>query len=157
MRSVSNLLGRSTLLRAVVLAIAAVPAVATAASQIVMHRDPGCGCCSEWAAQVRTQFGRAVSIVDDANRIAFQRRVGVPTDLSSCHTATIDGMVFEGHVPIEDMKRLLASRATGIKGLAVPGMPIGSPGMEVPGMRAQRYDVIAFGPNGRRVFARHGD
>ena len=132
------------------------PAAAFAAQEISMHRDPGCGCCSAWAAQVAKQFGRKVQIVDDANRPAFQREVGVPRALSSCHTAIIDGMAFEGHVPMADMKRVLAERPAGVKGLAVAGMPIGSPGMEVPGVKAQRYDVIAFGTNGSRIYARHG-
>jgi hypothetical protein len=78
----------------------------------------------------------------------------VPAALSSCHTAIIDGMAFEGHVPIADVKRALATRPKGVKGLAVAGMPIGSPGMEVPGVQAQRYSVIAFGPGGQKVFAR---
>ena len=134
----------------------AVPAVASAAADIAMHRDPGCGCCEKWAAQVRQQFGRKVQIIDDANRDAFQRRVGVPADLSSCHTAIIDGMAFEGHVPIADMKRALAQHSKGVRGLAVAGMPLGSPGMEMPGMKAQPYEVVAFGPGGRRIFARHG-
>lgn len=132
------------------------PATAMAAADIAMHRDPGCGCCEKWAAQVRQQFGRKVQIIDDANRGALQRRIGVPADLSSCHTAIVDGMAFEGHVPIADMKRVLAQRPKGVRGLAVAGMPLGSPGMEVPGMKAQTYSVIAFGPGGRRVYATHG-
>lgn len=133
-----------------------IPAVASAAADIAMHRDPGCGCCEKWAAQVRQQFGRKVQIIDDANRGSFQRRVGVPAALASCHTAIIDGMAFEGHVPIADMKRALAQHPRGVRGLAVAGMPLGSPGMEVPGGRSQSYDVIAFGAGGQRVFARHG-
>lgn len=134
----------------------AIPATAMAAADIAMHRDPGCGCCEKWAAQVRQQFGRKVQIIDDADRGALQRRVGVPADLSSCHTAIVDGMAFEGHVPIADMKRALAQRPKGVRGLAVAGMPLGSPGMEVAGMKAQPYNVVAFGPSGRRVFAHHG-
>lgn len=133
----------------------AVPAVASAAADIAMHRDPGCGCCEKWAAQVSQQFGRKVRVIDDANRANFQRRVGVPADLSSCHTTIVDGMAFEGHVPINDMKRALAQRPKGVRGLAVAGMPLGSPAMEVPGMRPQSYAVVAFGPKGQRVFARH--
>jgi len=120
-----------------------------------MYRDPGCGCCEKWSAQVRQQFGRKVRIIDDANRIALQRKVGVPADLGSCHTAIVDGMAFEGHVPIADMKRALAQRPSGVRGLAVAGMPLGSPGMEVVGMKPQRYEVIAFGRGGRHLFARH--
>ena len=132
-----------------------VPAAAVAADAILVHRDPGCGCCGEWARQVKAQFGRAVRIVDDANRPALMKARGVPGDLASCHTAIIDGMTFEGHVPIADMKRALAQRPKGVSGLAVAGMPLGSPGMEVPGRPAQAFEVIAFGPSGRRVFARH--
>lgn len=134
----------------------AVPAAAMAAGPIVVHRDPGCGCCEKWASMVKAQFGRQVQIVDDAKRSAFQRAHGVPADLASCHTAVTDGMTFEGHVPIADMKRLIATHPKGITGLAVAGMPMGSPGMEMPGMRGQAYDVIAFGPGGRKVFAHHG-
>ena len=133
-----------------------IPAVASAAADIAMHRDPGCGCCEKWAAQVRQQFGRKVQIIDDDRREVLQRKIGLPADLVSCHTAIIDGMAFEGHVPIADMKRALAQHPKGVRGLAVAGMPMGSPGMEVPGMRTQPYDVIAFGAAGRRVFASHG-
>src|SRR3546814_5584705 len=79
-------------------------------------------------------------MVDDQNRSALQRARGVPASLSSCHTALIDGMVFEGHVPMADMKRVLAQRPKGVSGLAVAGMPIGSPGMEVPGRRGDRSE-----------------
>lgn len=132
-----------------------VPSVAVAADAILVHRDPGCGCCGEWARIVKAQFGRAVRIVDDANRSALMKARGVPADLASCHTAIIDGMSFEGHVPIADMKRALVQRPKGVRGLAVAGMPLGSPGMEVPGRPAQPFEVVAFGPSGRRVFARH--
>ncbi len=132
-----------------------VPAATVAADAILVHRDPGCGCCGEWARIVKAQFGRAVRIVDDANRPTLMKARGVPADLASCHTAIIDGMTFEGHVPMADMKRSLAQRPKSVSGLAVGGMPLGSPGMEVPGRPAQAFEVIAFGPGGRRVFARH--
>ncbi len=121
-----------------------------------MHRDPGCGCCEKWAAQVRQQFGRNVRSVDDANRVLFQRQVGVPVGLGSCHTAIVDGMAFEGHVPIADMKRALGQHSKGVRGLAVAGMPMGSPGMAVAGSKPQPYDVIAFGLTGQRIYAHHG-
>jgi hypothetical protein len=120
-----------------------------------MHRDPGCGCCEKWAQQVRAAFGRKIQIVDDSKRSALQRKVGLPTHLASCHTALIDGMAFEGHVPVADMKGLLAEKPAGVKGLALAGMPLGSPGMEAPGYRKDRYNVIAFGTGQPRVFARH--
>lgn len=128
---------------------------ALAVGPVRMHRDPGCPCCEKWAGQVKAQFGRAVRVIDDTNRPALMRARGVPADLASCHTAIIDGMTFEGHVPVTDMKRALATHPKGVAGLAVAGMPMGSPGMEMPGMKAVHYDVIAFGPAGRRVFARH--
>ena len=137
------------------LAIALVATPALAASEAVMHRDPGCGCCEKWAAQVRKAFGRSVKVIDDANRPALQRRVGLPAHLASCHTALIDGMAFEGHVPVADMKRVLAAKPKGVRGLAVAGMPLGSPGMEAPGYPADRYNVIAFGSGKTSVFAKH--
>ena len=142
-------------MRKLVLALALFSTPALAAGDILMHRDPGCGCCEQWAARVRQAFGRNVRIVDDANRAALQRQVGLPANLTSCHTAIVDGIVFEGHVPIADMRRVLASRPKGVRGLAVAGMPVGSPGMEVPGVRAQRYNVIAFGAARTSVYAQH--
>ncbi|MBC2652639.1 DUF411 domain-containing protein [Novosphingobium aerophilum] len=142
-------------MRKLVLALALFSTPALAAGDILMHRDPGCGCCEQWAARVRQAFGRNVRIVDDANRAAFQRQAGLPANLASCHTAIVDGIAFEGHVPIVDMRRVLANRPKGVRGLAVAGMPIGSPGMEVPGVRAQRYNVIAFGAARTSVYAQH--
>ena len=133
----------------------ALPGSAIAQNPIGMHRDPGCGCCEQWARQVETGLNREVRTIDDPHRSALKARIGIPASLASCHTAIIDGMAFEGHVPIGDMKRALVSRPKGVKGLAVAGMPLGSPGMEVPGMQAQRYNAVAFGPSGQRVFARH--
>ena len=142
-------------MRKLVLALALFSTPALAAGDILMHRDPGCGCCEQWAARVRQTFGRNVRIVDDANRTAFQQQVGLPAYLVSCHTAIVDGIAFEGHGPIADMRRVLASRPKGVRGLAVAGMPVGSPGMEVPGVRAQRYNVIAFGAARTSVYAQH--
>lgn len=96
-------------MRKLVLALALFSTPALAAGDILMHRDPGCGCCEQWAARVRQAFGRNVRIVDDANRAAFQRQVGLPANLASCHTAIVDGIAFEGHVPIVDMRRVLAN------------------------------------------------
>lgn len=142
-------------MKRLVLAIMLVATPGMAASDIVMHRDPGCGCCEKWAAQVRAGFGRNVRIVDDANRAALDARLSVPASLSGCHTAIVDGIAFEGHVPIADMRRVLSARPRGVRGLAVAGMPLGSPGMEVPGRQADHYNVVAFGPGGAFVYARH--
>lgn len=138
----------------IALAFVASP-VAAATTDIVMYRDPGCTCCEAWAAQVAKTFGRPVRIVDDGDRRRRQGATATPTGLVSCHTALIAGMAFEGHVPIADMKRVLAERPEGVRGLAVPGMPIGSTGMEVAGRVADKYTVIAFGEGKPRNFANH--
>ena len=138
-------------LLALALALVATPALA--AGDIVMHRDPGCGCCEAWAAQVAKAFGQAVKIIDDANRASLHKRLGMHPALASCHTALIDGMAFEGHVPIADMKRVLARRPAGVTGLAVPGMPVGSLGMEVSGRAPDKYTVLAFGAGKMSAFA----
>lgn len=109
----------------------------------------------KWATHVREKFGRAVKVVNDADRTALHIRLGMPAKLASCHTAIIDGIAFEGHVPIADMKRVLAAKPKGVRGLAVAGMPLGSPGMEAPGYPADRYNVIAFGSGKTTVFAKH--
>lgn len=142
-------------MRKLALALALIATPALAATEAVMHRDPGCGCCEKWAAQVRKAFGRSVKVIDDAKRPALQKRLGLPASLASCHTALIDGMAFEGHVPVADMKRVLAAKPKGVRGLAVAGMPIGSPGMEAPGYPADSYNVMAFGPKQPFVYARH--
>jgi len=142
-------------MRKMIYALALLATPALAATDIVMHRDPGCGCCEKWAAQVKRALGREVRVVDDRNRSSFQRASGLPASLGSCHTAVIDGIVFEGHVPIADMQRVLRMRPAGVRGLAVAGMPLGSAGMEVPGVQAQHYNVISFGPSGTRVYSKH--
>jgi hypothetical protein len=132
-------------------------APAAPATVITMWRDPGCGCCTEWARRIETAFGRKVRIVEASDMAAVKRLHGVPDDLRSCHTAVIDGLVIEGHVPPQDIKAQAARRVNGVKGLAVPGMPAGSPGMDVGHNHRQPYQVIAFATGGRRfVAARHG-
>jgi hypothetical protein len=100
--------------------------------------------------------GFEVRTTDTSDLADFKASHGVPRQVESCHTALVAGYVVEGHVPASDIKRLLRERP-GIRGVAVPGMPIGSPGMEIPGSKAQAYDVIAFDETGRTdVFASHG-
>jgi hypothetical protein len=121
-----------------------------------MWKDPNCGCCGGWAERVEAAFRQPVRVVPTADMSAFKTARGIPEDLWSCHTAMIDGYLVEGHVPPADIQRLIASRNRQVRGLAVPGMPLGAPGMEAGG-RTQRYQVIAFGPGARRsVFATHG-
>jgi hypothetical protein len=133
------------------------PAAAAAPAAFRMWRDPGCGCCLEWAKRVEAAFGRTLPVVNAPNMAAVKKAHGVPPALQSCHTALIEGMVVEGHVPPEDIKRLIASRRGRVKGLAVPGMPAGAPGMDVGHNVRQRYQVMAFDAAGRHsVFATHG-
>jgi len=130
-------------------------ALAAAAGPFTMWRDPGCGCCLDWAKRVEAAFGRRLAVVEARDMAAIKRARGVPEALRSCHTALINGFTIEGHVPLADIKRLLAAAPAGIRGLAVPGMPMGAPGMEH-GNHREPYKVFAFGPSGRSVFASHG-
>lgn len=118
---------------------------------IIVTKDPNCGCCSGWVEHVR-QAGFAVEVRDTADLARVKARLGVPSDLSACHTAEVSGYVIEGHVPAAAVRRLLNEKPNA-KGLAVAGMPVGSPGMEVPDAAPEEYDVIVFGPQ-RRVYAR---
>ncbi len=125
---------------------------AVQAASYEMFRDPNCGCCEFWADHVRHENDVTISEIETADMGLIKASYGVPEDLRSCHTMIVDGYVIEGHVPAADIARLLAERPDGVRGLAVPGMPIGSPGMEM-GNRTQPYQVIAFGDAGRSVFA----
>lgn len=115
----------------------------TGATSMIVYRDPGCGCCEEWAARAR-DVGYRVVVNDDSDMPAIKRKFGVPDQLVSCHTTIAAGYVIEGHVPLADVRRLLASRPPNVKGIAVPGMPIGSPGMEAPDGVTQPFEVMAF-------------
>lgn len=131
--------------------------VAAPASSFVMWHSPGCGCCLEWAKRMEAAFKRKLPIVEVPDMARIKRAQGVPQDLQSCHTALIHGYVAEGHVPAADIQRLVRSKSKLVRGLAVPGMPAGAPGMDVGHSRRDPYQVIAFAPNGRRsVFARYG-
>jgi len=125
-------------------------------SVIDVYKDPACGCCSLWVEHLR-EDGFTVTATDTRDLATVKARNGVPREMQSCHTALVDGYVIEGHVPAADVRRLLRDRPA-IAGLAVAGMPIGSPGMEVEGVPAQPYDVMAFEEGGDAfVFAHYGD
>lgn len=115
---------------------------------MAVHRDPSCGCCEQWAV-LANQAGFRATVSDEPDMPALKRRLGVPESLASCHTTVLDRYVIEGHVPLDAVRRLLRDRPSGIRGLAVPGMPAGSPGMEVPDGRREAFDVIAFDAAGR--------
>ncbi|WP_420810800.1 DUF411 domain-containing protein [Croceicoccus ponticola] len=125
---------------------------AAEAASYVMFRDPGCGCCYEWAEHVRAQMEAEVIMREDVPMEQVKATHGIPDDLVSCHTMEVEGYVIEGHVPAKDIERLLRERPEGVKGLAVAGMPLGSPGMEMGG-RIQPYQVIAFGDFRMREFS----
>ena len=126
-----------------------------APSAMTVYRDPSCGCCEAWAEQAKGQ-GFAVTVIDRADMPAIKRQHGVPEELSSCHTAIVAGYAIEGHVPLADVRRLLVERPKGVRGLAVPGMPRGSPGMEMPDGSRDPYQVMAFDAEGRAsVFSKH--
>ena len=125
---------------------------AVQAASYNMYRDPNCGCCEHWADHVRDDLQTEVTESTTADIAQIKTANGVPQELWSCHTMVVDGYVIEGHVPAADIARLLEERPAGVRGLAVPGMPVGSPGMEM-GDRIQPYQVIAFGDAGYSVFA----
>ena len=129
--------------------------VRAATPAVKVYKSPTCGCCTGWVDHMRAA-GFTVT-VDDSGNTAARSLLGIPPSLGSCHTAEVGGYAIEGHVPAADVKRLLVERPKA-RGLAVPGMPIGSPGMEQgPPSGYQKYQVIAFTANGTRsVFARHG-
>lgn len=128
-------------------------APAMAIGVISAYRNPGCGCCEKWAEQLKAA-GFDVSMQDDPDLSARRAAAGVPDDLAGCHTALMGDYVIEGHVPLADIQRLLTEKPQ-IKGIAVPGMPTGSPGMEMGEMR-DAYDVVAFAADGTRsVFTQY--
>lgn len=130
------------------------PAVAAEAlPKMTVTRDPNCGCCGNWVAHVRTA-GFPVEVIEVADVAPLKTRLGVPDALASCHTAEIGGYVVEGHVPAEAIKRLLAERPKAT-GLAVAGMPVGSPGMEVRGQTPDSYEVVIFSAGRQNIFARY--
>jgi hypothetical protein len=132
------------------MALAAAPAFAGERPSVRVHKDPDCGCCNGWVTHLK-QAGFAVAAIDTDRLSAVKARLGVPPELASCHTAEIGDYVIEGHVPAVAIDRLLAERPQA-KGLAVPGMPIGSPGME--GGEPETYDVMLFGAAGARSYGR---
>lgn len=119
---------------------------------VQVYKSPTCGCCSKWIDHLRAAgFTVQATNVPDVN--PYKREYGLPPQLASCHTAIVEGYVVEGHVPADDVIKMLRQKPD-IKGIAVPGMPMGSPGMESP--NPQRYETIAFDAAGvTTVFAIH--
>jgi hypothetical protein len=145
-----SLTRRSALFAAVASLLQTGTASAGEKEVITVHKDPTCGCCSGWVEHLQ-KAGFGTKVLDTKDIDAVKKRLGVPDDLAACHTAEVSGYVIEGHVPAAALKRFLAEKPDA-KGLAVPGMPIGSPGME--GGRPELYEVVLFGPAGRRTYMR---
>jgi hypothetical protein len=124
----------------------------TAKPVITVYKDPGCGCCRNWITYLE-KHGYRVDAKDSPDMAGVKNTLGVPEGLRACHTAVVDGYLIEGHVSAEDIDRLLAERPK-VAGLAVPGMPSSSPGMDGP--RTKAYQVLAFAKDGKtRVFSTH--
>lgn len=141
------------------MALAAACGGAAQAADLTMFRSPTCGCCIEWLETIRSHWKSSgtkgeIKSVDNPAMQAMKVRAGVPQDLASCHTTLVDGYVIEGHVPAADIARLLKEKPKGVRGLAVAGMPMGSPGMEH-GNHRDAFNVVAFGPKGRSIYAHY--
>ncbi len=146
----------------IALAVAAATAFGIVAAQqqrpgaplLEVFKTPTCGCCSQWVEHMRAN-GFTVRTTDLNDLTEIKRSRGVPDQVQSCHTAVVNGYVVEGHVPAADVHRLLKEKPA-VAGIAVGGMPVGSPGMEVPGTKAQPFNVMSFDKSGAiRVFAKH--
>jgi hypothetical protein len=118
---------------------------------LTMYHSPTCGCCVKWAEYLE-EHGVEVTMEETMNVYGTKRDHGVPNQLSSCHTAVVDGYVIEGHVPVEDIVRLLEERPDAI-GLSVPGMPLNSPGMDLPS--DEEYQTVLFDSENISVYNTH--
>lgn len=138
---------RQWMLKVTALAVAGIAgrAGATVLPEMLVHKSPTCGCCTDWVKHLRAS-GFTVNTVEASDLGAIRKRFGVPDRLAACHTAVIGGYVVEGHVPASAVKRLLAEKP-GVIGISVPGMPNGSPGMEGP--KSEPFSVLAFDERGR--------
>jgi len=128
-------------------------ATAAEPAHIAVTKGPGCECCEGWAKHLRAN-GYAVSVTESDDLDGVKTKLGIPDDLRTCHTGQIGDYVLEGHVPAVAVAYLLREKPDGMIGLAVPGMPVGSPGMEVKGAKPDEYSVILFGPAGQRIWGK---
>jgi len=133
------------ILKSLVAAVALGISSSACAADVVVYKTPTCGCCTKWVEHMREKgFKLTVHEIPDVTPIKAEQ--GLPYGLGSCHTALVDGYVVEGHVPADAIQRLLSERPK-VKGIAVPGMPAGSPGME--GDHSDPYDLLTFDENGK--------
>jgi len=119
---------------------------------MTVYRSPSCGCCGVWIEHAKHHGFQITDITTD-DMEAVKREHNIPRDLASCHTTIIDGYVMEGHIPVDDIKRFL-KQTPNVVGLTVPGMPLGTPGMEA-GDRKQPFDILAFDRNGQVQVFKH--
>jgi len=121
---------------------------------VTVYKSPSCQCCSEWVTHMKDQ-GFEVEVQSKLRMKPVKKQVGLPSSLAACHTSVVGNYVVEGHVPAQDVKKLLREQPD-VRGLSVPGMPVGSPGMER-GDRVEPYEVVTFTPSGETtVFAQYG-
>jgi hypothetical protein len=131
------------------------PALAATGPRVVVHKSESCGCCKLWVEHLE-KAGFSVQVINEDNLNPIKERVGVPYGKGSCHTAEVGGYFVEGHVPVKDIQRLLREKPAA-KGLTVPGMPLGSPGMEVPSGQKDRFEVLLVARDGSTsTYATHG-
>jgi len=122
-------------------------AAQTTRPQMTVYKSDSCGCCSKWVEHMQANgFDVKAIDVDDIDKVKRER--GVPADAASCHTAVVNGYVIEGHVPADAVLKVLKEKPA-IAGIAVPGMPMGSPGMEVPGGQKDAFNIVAFDKAGK--------
>ena len=144
---------RRTLLQAMTL-LGTLPSLAFAKTETIeVYKSATCGCCTEWVEHLQAN-GFEVKTQNVPNTAAYRARFGIPAALGSCHTARIAGYALEGHVPAREIRRLLAEKPNAV-GLTVPGMPMGSPGMEMPDMQADAYDVLLVRKDGSHAVYQH--
>jgi hypothetical protein len=142
----------SRLYRSILAGLIGIPLLASAASPVIeVYKSEYCGCCKDWVKHLQDN-GLKVNVHNVANPSDMREKMGIPNNLGSCHTATVAGYAVEGHVPASDIKRLLATRPAA-KGLAVPAMPVGAPGMEGP--REDAYDVLLVHADGHATVYKH--
>jgi len=130
------------------------PALPAGAQEIKVHLSPTCGCCKAWVRHLE-QAGFTPRVAESSDMAATKRAIGVPEKVQSCHTAVVEGYFVEGHVPASDIRRLLKDRPPAL-GVAVPDMPVGSPGMEVPGVTPDKFETLLVGSGGQTaVYGKH--
>jgi hypothetical protein len=146
---------RDVLLTSAAVLVAGPSCAAQSGPSIAVYKDPSCGCCTAWVDHLKAA-GFTAAVDETADMAAIKSKLGVPDDLTSCHTGLVEGYAIEGHVPASDIKRLLKEKPKAV-GIAVPGMPVNSPGMEIEGEPDERYTVWLFTKDGKRsAFAVHG-